>query len=290
MLVTTRPVYLSLGIFHYWLHRCGDQEALNQYLPTLFNKYSSLQGIEVFCPWNELPTLAQNRSNKKHILTSRFNCLSAHTIATISRSLRLHLPSLSTLSLDYRGQLTDALGILYESGVSTAVVHPDDATREQWEAIITSAPHGMHITVENMDIRKSSFKRLTEVARLLVQYPSLYATFDVCHWVELGRSPVDSELYLFVSMNFPRIDSLHYSAPSSQATPYLLSPDPTECHYMVEGSSWGSLVTIPRLFSETTEIVLEGGVPVHGGHLLERELRALGVRPAECSSSVAAAA
>jgi hypothetical protein len=277
----TPNVFFSLGIFRYWLTSEGARRKLDVYLQHLASQVSDTLGVEMSVPWSGLSELAEQRlsGTYRFEIDTRFSFISPETVAalTAERPLRIHLPPVKTLRASQVPAVGRALHDLVETGLIAAVTHPDGASVAQWDALVSVLPERLRLTVENMDCQKMSFQRLTEITDLLRRYPRLNATFDICHWLELGRHIIDSELYLFASINRERVDTIHYSVPTSLASDYGDAAEAGERHFIAHGSGWETLRPLFKVFCGVRDIVIEGGVPFGATKLFEGELAELGL-------------
>ncbi len=277
----TPNVFFSLGIFRYWLTSEVARRKLDGYLHHLASQISDSLGVEMSVSWSGLSKLAEQRllGTYQFGIDPRFSFISPETVAalTAERPLRIHLPPVKTLRASEVPIVGRALHHLVETGLVAAVTHPDGASVGQWDALVSVLPDRLRLTVENMDCQKLSFQRLSEITDLLRRYPRLNATFDICHWLELGRHLIDSDLYLFASINRERVDTIHYSVPSSSAFDYSDAVAAGERHFIANDSGWETLRPLFKVFCGVRDIVIEGGVPFGATELFEGELAELGL-------------
>lgn len=186
----------------------------------------------------------------------------------------VHLPSLSGIAAGPQANaLCDTLQYIAQRlPDSHFTLHPDGVSVELWP-LLGSLAAGLGISVENMDKRKQKFQRLDEMAELLDTYPSLWMTFDVCHWLEFGRSLDAPEVADFLESYRARISRLHLAVPASRLALYdNFAHIP---HKLIVRS--GETLSFPALYALGGEVpwVIEGYVPLEAGPLLFEEVKFL---------------
>lgn len=194
----------------------------------------------------------------------------------LSPHTRIHLDDLKNLPVKRRAWLFDQLKTIYAiTGINKFLMHPDEVSIDSWRSLVSVWPEHLELSFENMDLFKKSFKSLGEAEDLLDACPKLSMTFDLCHWLELGKGSDDPELVSFFERYQERISTIHFSVPESESAAYDLTERASCRHFLWSESNLEIQPDFFALLPSNAPLVLEGMVPARKSELLTQEISLL---------------
>lgn len=222
-----------------------------------------------------LPSSSLKVSDKVHHICAQTQ---AHSLKQLilSPHTRIHLDDLKHLPVKRRAWLFDQLKTIYaKTGINRFLMHPDEVSIDSWRSLLSVWPESLELSFENMDLFKKSFKSLGEAGDLLDACPKLSMTFDLCHWLELGKGSDDPELISFFERYHKRISAIHFSVPESESIAYDLAERASCRHFLWSESNIEIKPDFFALWPSNAALVLEGMVPARKPELLSDEISLL---------------
>lgn len=264
---------VSLNSFSTWLNAPQLAEQLSNFI---LHSWPLVDGYEIQLSWGDLEEFTNSFENGEKCLPRKYHNL---TLAAQRHILNLpflsfHLDSLSNLNQSEISKISKFLALLsVHLPHSYFVAHPDEVNEEFFKNITDDLEEPRILTVENMDIRKKTHHRLSEVASLLSSNPKLGLTFDICHWLENEELNSLDDLIHFISNYKDRIRALHISSPISSYVGYQISERTN--HYLCSesGNNLNSFMqTILSFLHSDVALVMEGFVPPSCSSLITQEI------------------
>lgn len=262
---------VSLNSFSTWL---TTKDLADQLSNLILNSLPLVDGYEVQLSWEDLDSFTISIESGKRNLPRTYHLL--------SDAAQMHILSLPSLSfhLDAANKLIgfDLKKVASRLALLSAylphshfVIHPDEADYSIMKVLAEEIEEPRVLTIENMDLRKRTHHKLSEIAELLSSNHLLGLTFDICHWVE--NNGINDELIQFISNYGDRIRALHISSPRSNYPGYQIA-EPTN-HYLCSESGYSLnsfMQTMLPFISSDTSFVMEGFVPPSCSALLTQEI------------------
>jgi hypothetical protein len=146
--------------------------------------------------------------------------------------------------------------VMKELNVKQVIVHPQQL--DNFEQI----PDDINFLIENMDFRKGSFIKISEVLNLVNSRKNFGFNLDICHLEELENGLTDKMIDSFKH----KIDAMHISLPESK----LLNID--NCpHYLCFDSG----LSMPKKLPTNIPWTIEGIIPINSLEMLKKEVEFL---------------
>lgn len=272
---SVRHISLGLMSFHYWYESPQLRELLDGKLLEMCNR-GSIQGVELGASHLELERWAARLRSDRHALPEPFSfspgCRRA--LLELPRNT-LHLPDLSSIDpTDFCGFCERIRRIFEYTEIAEVTAHPSSCDLGHFEQLLEVWPSEVALSIENMDPRAANCQDIEELLKFLSASPAVKLTFDLCHWLELGRGLAGAALLRHTELLQRKLSKIHFSSPL-RSEAYCDYPEISTHHYLMAPTS----TILPRDFLGALPLatlwVLEGVVPPGRIDLLEREAELL---------------